>query len=105
MIDERKIEKVADKKSGKPGGNEDCQTSAGRISFMDSVQEEQENFINSLWHNTSEKPEGYNDWVIIKYDGLNFVMARQIKEIYDNWETIVMCMAPAHWCYLSDILP
>lgn len=116
MIDKKKIEKAAHQHmidEYNVANTDDwefpCDTSDIKQQceddFKAGVQWAQKECINSLWHNTSEKPEGYDDWIIIKYDRPNYALIRQVKEVCNNWEMIVKCMPPSQWCYLSDILP
>lgn len=63
-----------------------------------------EKFIKSLWHDASEEPKDYNEWIIFRCDNFDYVGTHLTRD-YGDWGSMVEIWESFHWCYLSDILP
>ena len=102
MIDEKKIEEAA---NGYSKILREHQTlSFAYRDFKEGAHWAINEFLKGLWHDASEKPQDFNEWIIIKYDKYSYVAARQVKK-EDHWDNVVKHVPSFHWCYLSDILP
>lgn len=102
MIDESKIKEAATKYIGSEPN--DLLSVERRVSFQDGAEWAQQEFTKTLWHDASEEPKDYNEWVVIKYDNFDYVGTHQLRK-YGNWENMVKNWPSFHWMYISDILP
>ena len=75
---------------------------ACKLGFIAGAEWAQKEFTNSLWHDASEEPKGFNEWIIIKYDKYSYIVTHQVKE-EDHWDNMAKHSPSFHWCYLSDI--
>ncbi len=72
--------------------------------FKAGAQWAQRELLSHLWHGASEEPQGYNKWVIIKYDSHPYISTHQVKK-NEHWENMTKGCPSFHWLYLDDILP
>lgn len=60
--------------------------------------------FKTLWHDTSEEPEGYDEWVLLHYSVGNYYSLQQVTNIR-SWENFVKNIPIESWCYIDDLLP
>lgn len=61
-------------------------------------------FLKDLWHQTDEKPEGYDEWILLHYNVGNFYSLAQVKD-FKSWEGFVERAPIEKWLYIDDLLP
>ena len=103
MIDEKKIEAAATSVAKETWNHEEEQ-----FSFMDgfkaAVKWVQEEFVKSLWHDASEKPN-LNTYCIGYYKDFSDCMVFYNPSDSAEWDTYVQYSSLSKWCYVDDILP
>lgn len=106
MIDEKRIKEAA---SSYVGGKPDAATeriSVEQASFMDGALWAQREFLNSLWHDTSEEPKSKDECSsIFALDRYKGIKEMRYREEYGDWERIVIVYDMVAWCYVDDLLP
>ena len=101
MIDEKKIEEAAIENSEKLSDGKHYRDLV--VGFKDGVRWAIEQFLNSLWHPSSEEPEKFR---IILYTGGSINTADTTMLIRNNnWNTKVYLLKIKKWCYIGDLLP
>jgi len=60
-------------------------------------------FLKGLWHDASEEPKGYDEWILIQYSVGDYYSIRQVKEII-AWKRLTEKIAIKQWAYLDDLL-
>lgn len=61
-------------------------------------------FLKDLWHPASEKPEGYNEWILLHYNVGNYYSLAQVKE-FKSWKGFVERVPIEKWLYIDDLFP
>ncbi len=103
MIDGKKIEEVA---------RAYCDATYGTLkeepfiaeSFRQGAEWAQKEFINSLWHDASEKPMAKRHVIALTGKRI-FVYDFHLKEDDDNWAKKFHFLHIVRWTYLDDLLP
>lgn len=72
--------------------------------FKDGAKWMQEEFLKGLWHPASEKPEGYDEWILIHYNVGNYYSLAQVKE-FKSWKGFVERVPIENWLYIDDLFP
>ena len=63
--------------------------------------------LSSLWHDTSEEPEGdYCDVMYQDENGCCWIESKaDIMQLYDTWNEFTEVEMIIRWAYVSDLLP
>lgn len=61
-------------------------------------------FLKDLWHPASEKPEGYDEWILIHYNVGNYYSLAQVKD-FKSWKGFVERVPIENWLYIDDLFP
>lgn len=101
MTDEKKVRDAAMECGRAQGQEVACFVADG---FRRGAEWAQREFLSHLWHGASEEPQGYNKWVIIKYDNHPYISTYQVKK-NEHWENLTKGCPSFHWLYLDDLLP
>lgn len=72
--------------------------------FKDGAKWMQEEFLKGLWHPASEKPEGYDEWILIHYNVGNYYSLAQVKD-FKSWKGFVERVPIENWLYIDDLFP
>lgn len=72
--------------------------------FTDGAKWMQEEFLKGLWHPASEKPEGYDEWILIHYNVGNYYSLAQVKD-FKSWKGFVERVPIENWLYIDDLFP
>lgn len=72
--------------------------------FKDGAKWMQEEFLKGLWHPASEKPEGYDEWILIHYNVGNYYSLAQVKD-FKSWKGFVERVPIEKWLYIDDLFP
>ena len=100
MLDEKKIEEVAHGYSKTLRENQTL--SFAYRDFKAGAHWAIEQFLKDLWHNASEEPKGYNEWILLYYSTGNFLSVHQVKD-FVNWKKFVEFAPFKQWAYLDDL--
>lgn len=60
--------------------------------------------ITDLWHDASEEPEGYDEWILLHYNVGNYYSLAQVKD-FKSWKGFVENMPIGGWLYIDDLFP
>lgn len=114
MIDENKIGEVAEQQAERIFSST-CLQARYKEGFMDCAEWIQEEFLKSLWHPVSEKPDVRHKTIICLYENGDI---RQDHDAYDeategdklgrkkfNWNYYAEYNEIKKWCYATDLLP
>ena len=61
-------------------------------------------FLNDLWHQKDEEPEGYDEWILLHYSALNYYSLSQVK-YFKSWKEFVERAPIEKWLYINDLFP
>lgn len=62
--------------------------------------------LASLWHDTSEEPQGEYYVISHKKDGaIDFINYTSVKEYYYSWKYYIKEENIVSWAYINDLLP
>ena len=61
-------------------------------------------FLNDLWHQKDEEPEGYDEWILLHYSALNYYSLSQVK-YFKSWKEFVERAPIEKWLYIDDLFP
>lgn len=61
-------------------------------------------FLNDLWHPNTEEPEGYDEWILLHYNALNYYSLSQVK-YFKYWKEFVERAPIEKWLYIDDLFP
>lgn len=61
-------------------------------------------FLKNLWHSASEEPEGYNEWILLRYNVGDYYSLAQVKD-FKSWKGFVERAPIEKWLYLDDLFP
>ena len=61
-------------------------------------------FLKNLWHSASEEPEGYNEWILLRYNVGDYYSLAQVKD-FKSWKGFVENMPIDGWLYIDDLFP
>ena len=61
-------------------------------------------FLNDLWHQKDEEPEGYDEWILLHYGALNYYSLSQVK-CFKSWKEFVERAPIEKWIYIDDLFP
>ena len=61
-------------------------------------------FLNDLWHQKDEEPEGYDEWILLHYSALNYYSLSQVK-YFKSWKEFVERAPIGKWLYIDDLFP
>ena len=100
MLDEKKIEEVAHGYSKTLRENQTL--SFAYRDFKAGAHWAIDEFLKDLWHNASEEPKGYNEWILLYYSTGNFLSVHQVKD-FVNWKKFVEFAPFKQWAYLDDL--
>lgn len=64
----------------------------------------QEEFLKDLWHQTDEEPEGYDEWILLRYSVGNYYSLAQAKD-FKSWKGFVERAPIEKWLYIDDLKP
>lgn len=107
MID-KKIEEAArrnaDKYRNYPTLSDEDRDKVSIGSFMDCAKWMREEFLKDLWHHASEEPEGYNEWILLRYNVGDYYSLAQVKD-FKSWKGFVERAPIEEWLYIDDLLP
>lgn len=107
MID-KKIEEAArynaDKYRNYPTLSDEDRDKVSIGSFMDCAKWMQEEFLEDLWHQTDEEPEGYDEWILLHYSVGDYYSLAQVKD-FKSWKGFVERAPIEKWLYLDDLFP
>ena len=59
-------------------------------------------FLNDLWHQKDEEPEGYDEWILLHYSALNYYSLSQVK-YFKSWKEFVERAPIENWLYIDDL--
>lgn len=111
MIDDKKIEEAANKhieteyaryNSGEV--EEEMICLRGKDSFKEGAKWAINEFLKDLWHQTNKEPEGYNEWILLRYNVGDYYSLAQVKD-FKSWNGFVEKMPIDGWLYIDDLLP
>lgn len=60
--------------------------------------------LKSIWHPASEKPEGYDEWILLHYNVGNYYSLSQVKD-FKSWKGFVERAPIDKWLYIDDLFP
>ena len=100
MLDEKKIEEVAHGYSKTLRENQTL--SFAYRDFKAGAHWAIDEFLKDLWHDASEEPKGYNEWILLYYSTGNFLSVHQVKD-FVNWKKFVEFAPFKQWAYLDDL--
>ena len=111
MIDEKKIKEAATKYAGKRP--KDLLSTERQSSFKDGADWAQREFVKSLWHDASEKPEKFKPCLV--YGVFTYEDKEPIADYFTTTYTSYGWTEDyfpqdydgviERWCYIDDILP
>lgn len=78
-----------------------CQEFGAEL-FKDGVKWAINEFQKSLCHHASEKPEGYDEWILIHYNVGNYYSLAQVKD-FKSWKGFVKRAPIEKWLYIDDL--
>lgn len=61
-------------------------------------------FLNGLWNDASEEPEGYNEGILLRYNVGDYYSLAQVKD-FKSWKEFVENMPIGGWLYIDDLFP
>ena len=61
-------------------------------------------FLNDLWHQKDEEPEGYDEWILLHYSAFNYYSLSQVK-CFKSWKEFVERAPIEKWIYIDDLFP
>lgn len=61
-------------------------------------------FLKNLWHQTNKEPEGYNEWILLRYNVGDYYSLAQVKD-FKSWKGFVERAPIEKWLYLDDLFP
>ena len=61
-------------------------------------------FLNDLWHQKDEEPEGYDEWILLHYSAFNYYSLSQVK-YFKSWKEFVERAPIEKWLYIDDLFP
>lgn len=103
MIENKKIEEAARAVVLSKHINETAYFQLRSIEdFKDGAKWMQEEFLKGLWHPASEKPEGYDEWILIHYNVGNYYSLAQVKD-FKSWKGFVKRAPIEKWLYIDDL--
>lgn len=101
MIDDKKIESAARRYSEVT----DCDKQEALLieeGFKEGANWAINDFLNELWHQTNNEPEGYDEWILLHYSVGNYYSLAQVKE-FKSWKGFVENMPIDGWLYIDDL--
>ena len=101
MIDDKKIEAAARRYSEVT----DCDKQEALLieeGFREGAKWAINDFLNDLWHQTNNEPEGYDEWILLHYSVGNYYSLAQVKE-FKSWKGFVENMPIDGWLYIDDL--
>lgn len=93
MIDDKKIEEAAINKCGFISSE-----------FYSGAKWAINESLKSLWHQTDEEPEGYDEWILLHYNVVNYYSLAQVKD-FKSWKGFVERAPIEKWLYIDDLFP
>lgn len=102
MLDEKKIEEAAKNILQQSRGYGFIISQTEINVFKAGAHWAIEQFLKDLWHNASEEPKGYNEWILLYYSTGNFLSVHQVKD-FVNWKKFVEFAPFKQWAYLDDL--
>lgn len=103
MIDDKKIEEAARRYSKVT----DCDKEEALLieeGFKEGAKWAINEFLNGLWNDASEEPEGYNEGILLRYNVGDYYSLAQVKD-FKSWKEFVENMPIDGWLYIDDLFP
>ena len=72
--------------------------------FKDGAKWAINEFLEDLWHQTDEEPEGYDEWILLHYNVGNYYSLAQVKD-FKSWKGFVKRAPIEKWLYIDDLFP
>lgn len=73
-------------------------------SFKEGAKWAINEFLKDLWHHASEEPEGYNEWILLRYNVGDYYSLAQVKD-FKSWKGFVERAPIEKWLYIDDLFP
>lgn len=101
MIDEKKIEEAARNYCNNryPASQDAPFIAEG---FRHGAKWAINDFLNELWYQTNNEPEGYDEWILLHYSVVNYYSLAQVKE-FKSWKEFVERASIKEWLYIDDL--
>ena len=103
MIDKNKIKSAAQGYCDATYGTLDTNPFIAEA-FMKGANWAINEFLNDLWHQKDEEPEGYDEWILLHYSALNYYSLSQVK-YFKSWKEFVERAPIEKWLYIDDLFP
>ena len=103
MIDDKKIEEAARRYSKVT----DCDKEEALLieeGFKEGAKWAINEFLDGLWNDASEEPEGYNEGILLRYNVGDYYSLAQVKD-FKSWKEFVENMPIDEWLYIDDLFP